>query len=243
MPTIQTVSWPDAPAQSRGRDWIYDLFTPPVIYYNPDTKQFTVTPPVVKAPVVASDDAPFEVDLVRVQQEPYRIQLVGYVGSDDSLIATFEMVETRETLIGRPGKAFPQQEFSLESLEVRRMTTSSSDSMPVVESVAVAVIIDNRTGREETLTNRERKMLPRLQAVLRLRTNPPQDQIVREGMSVEVNGYSYLVTQLSLSPQQAVVSRRAQGSLGASETRTLVPVPGAAVSPVNNSAVVFSASR
>jgi hypothetical protein len=115
--------------------------------------------------------------------------------------------------------------------------------MPVVESVAVAVIIDNRTGREETLTNRERKMLPRLQAVLRLRTNPPQDQIVREGMSVEVNGYSYLVTQLSLSPQQAVVSRRAQGSLGASETRTLVPVPGAAVSPVNNSAVVFSASR
>jgi hypothetical protein len=103
--------------------------------------------------------------------------------------------------------------------------------MPVVETVAVAVIIDDRTGREETLTNFERKMLPRLQAVLRLRTNPPREQVVREGMSVEVNGYNYLVTQLSLSPQQAVVSRRSPGSLGAAETRTLIPIPGGVLPP------------
>lgn len=232
MPTIGTVSWPDAPAQSRGRDWVYDLFTPPVIYYNPQTAQFTVTPPVVNTPVVVKDETPFEVDLVEVRQEPYRIQLVGYVGSEDSFIATFEVVDSGvETVIGRPGRVFEQHEFRLQSLDVRRMTTNSSESMPVVETVAVAVIVDDRTGREETLTNRERKMLPRLQAVLRLRTNPPREQVVREGMSVEANGYNYLVTQLSLSPQQAVVSRRSSGSLGAAETRTLVPLPGAIALP------------
>lgn len=232
MPTIGTVSWPDAPAQSRGSDWVYDLFTPPVIYYNPQTQQFTVTPPVINAPVVASDDAPFEIDLVAVRQEPYRIQLVGYVGTDESYIATFEVADAGlETVIGRVGRVFDQQGFRLQSLDVRRITTNSSDSMPVVETVAVAVIVDDRTGREETLTNRERKMLPRLQAVLRARTNPPLEQVVREGMSVEVNGYNYLVTQLSLSPQQAVVSRRSPGSLGAAETRTLIPIPGAVPPP------------
>lgn len=243
MPTISKVSWPDAPAQSRGRDWVYDLFTPPVIYYNPQTKQFTVTPPVVNAPVVATDDTPFEVDLVKVRQEPYRIQLVGYVGSEDSYIGTFLIVDGGETINGRPGRAFDEQEFSLKSLDVRKVTTNSSNSMPVVETVAVAVIVDGRTGREETLTNHEQKMLPRLQAVLRLRTNPPRDQVVREGMSVEVNGYSYLVTQLSLSPQQAVVSRRSPSSLGASETRTLTPIPGTVFVSGNSPAVVFYQSR
>lgn len=231
VPTISTAAWPDpepqAQTRGRGREWVFDVFTPPVIYYNRQTSEFTVTPPVVNAPVVARTDETFDVSLLRVRQEPYRIQLVGYAGSQDSYLATFELADTGETVIGRAGSSFDERRgsFTVRSFDLRKLTTAVRDSMPVVETVAVAVIRDERTGREETLTTLERKMMPRLQAVLRLNTNPPEDRAVREGSSVEVNGRSYLVIQLSLNPPQAVVSRRAPDSLGASETRTLQPVP------------------
>lgn len=234
MPSIASVTWPDAPPQSRGREWVYDVFTPPVIYYNRSTAEFTVTPPSFSEPVVAANDAPFEVDLVLVRQEPYRIQLVGYVGDQGAYLATFELMETGETAYGRPGRTFEQGAFTLQSLDVRRETTNSRESMPVIEEVAVATILDERTGREEVLTTRERKMLPRLQAILRLRASPAEYRTVREGTSVEVHGYSYLVTQLSLNPPQAVISRRSPDSLGASETRTLVPVPDAMNTPAES---------
>lgn len=221
-PVIETVSWPDAAPQSRGRDWVYDVFTPPVIYYNQETGEFTVTPPAFSGPV-EDDKSPFDVELIAVRQEEYRIQLVGYIGNEGTPLGTFELVDTGGTVVGRAGRAFDREQFTIKSFEVRTLTTNSRESMPLIENVGVALIQDDRSGREETLTTRERKMLPRLQAVLRVRSNPPETRVVREGASIVVNGFSYLVTQLSLSPPQAVISRRAPDSIGASQTRTLVP--------------------
>lgn len=227
VPSITTATWDEAPAQSRGREWLYDVFTPPVIYYNPKTASFTVTPPVNAEPVaVARNDAPFDIELVGVRQEPYRVQLVGYVGAVENPIAAFEIVDTGETVVGRPGRHFEKQAFTLKSFDLRRITTPAGEGMPVVENVAVAVIIDEQTGREEVLTNRERKMLPRLQATFRLNVFPGETRAVREGSTIEANGQVYLVTQLSLHPPQAVVSRRSREALGPSETRTLVPAAG-----------------
>ena len=239
VPTIETVTWDEAPTQSRGREWRYDVFTPPVIYYNPQTASFTVTPPVNTAPVADdTNNAPFDLELVGVRQEPYRIQLVGYVGSSDNPIATFEVVDTGETVVGRPGRRFEKQEFELKSFDVRRVTTPAGEGMPVVEIVAVAVIVDERTGREEILTNREKKMMPRLQATFRINVYPGETRTVREGTSLEANGQVYLVTQLSLHPPQAVVSRRSREALGPSESRTLVPGGGAETSARRGSGIV-----
>lgn len=232
-PTIAQVSWPDPPAQSRGHDWVYDVFTPPVIYFNPDTKEFTVTPPVFAAPIVAATETPFEVELVAVKQEPYRLQLVGYAGNDTDYIAHIEIVETGAVILARAGAVYPEAKgnFTLKSFEVRRVTTNTTESMPVVENIGFAVVLDGRTGREVTLTTRERLMLPRLQCVLRTRTSPIEEQTVREGMKVTVDGLDYLVVQLSLNPAYAVVSRRDGKSL-TGETQTLYPVAGSTpVSP------------
>ncbi|MGH8020139.1 MAG: hypothetical protein ACREIA_18040 [Opitutaceae bacterium] len=234
VPEIETVFWPDATPQSRGSEWIYDVFTPPVIYYNRQTGQFTVTPPDRNAPVVVRNEGDFAVELVAVRQEPYRIQLVGYVGAEEANgapIAALENVETGDSLVGRAGKVFEQEQFTLQSFDIRRVTTNTDDSMPVIENIGFAVVLDQRTGREETLTNRERKMLPRLQAVLRLLTDPPEQRVVREGETITVEGYEYLVTQLSLNPAQAVISRRAPDAIGTSDTRTLNPVAESAASP------------
>jgi len=229
VPEIAMVTWEDAPAQSRGADWLYDVFTPPVIYYNRQSGSFTVTPPAAVTPVATvRKDEPFDIELLSVRQEPYRLQLVGYVGTAENPLATFEIADSGETVVGRPGRRFEKHEFTLRSFDIRRITTPVGDGMPVVESVAVAVIIDERTGREEILTNREKKMMPRLQATFRINIYPGETRSVREGASLEANGQVYLITQLSLHPPQAVVSRRSRDALGPAETRTLSPgSPGA----------------
>jgi hypothetical protein len=230
VPEIDTVLWPAASPQSRGTEWLYDVFTPPVIYYNRDTGQFTVTPPSSDAPVVR-DDGDFALDLVSVRQEPYRIQLVGYVGDEAAPLATFENVENGDTLVGRAGRVFEREQFTLVSFDIRRVTTSSADSMPVIETIGIAVLRDGRTDREETLTTRERKMMPRLQAVFRLRSESGEQRVVREGTSITIGGLEYFVAQLSLAPMQAVVSRRPIDGSGSPETRTLVPASSAVSNP------------
>jgi hypothetical protein len=232
MPAITQVSWPDPPNQSRGPEWVYDTFTPPVIYYDPRNGEFTVTRPELNIVTDEPLEVPFDVELVSVRQEPYRIQLVGYAGDGSDYIAHLEVAELGTIVLGRPGVSYPAEkgDFTLRSLDVRRVTTNTGDSMPVVETVGFAVILDGRTGREVTLTTRERLMLPRLQCVLRTRVQPVEEHILREGMKVTVNGHDYVVVQLSLHPSQAVVSRRPPNSIGGAETRTLTPVGGAATS-------------
>src|SRR5438046_1675101 len=44
-PPVKTENWGAPVAQKRGREWIYDTFTPPEIFYNPRSKRFTVKPP------------------------------------------------------------------------------------------------------------------------------------------------------------------------------------------------------
>src|ERR1044072_2168176 len=44
-PPVKTETWNAPVAQKRGREWIYDTFTPPEIFYNPRSKRFTVKPP------------------------------------------------------------------------------------------------------------------------------------------------------------------------------------------------------
>lgn len=238
LPTIAQVAWPEPTNQSRGSEWIYDVFTPPVLYYDPRTREFTVTRPNLNVAVAAPNETPFEVELISVRQEPYRIQLVGYAGNDTEYIAHFEIVDTRAVVLGRPGAVYPENkgDFTVRSFEVRRVTSSSHESMPVVESIGFATILDGRTGREVTLTTRERLMLPRLQCVLRTRVFPTEEHALREGMKITVNGYDYLIVQLSLNPAQAVVSRRPPNSLGGAETRTLVPVGDTAAAPRGGSA-------
>lgn len=71
--TPETRSWAEAPSQKAGEKWIYDVFTPPKIYYNTQNKQFTVVPPerpkpgeLIVDPVVVTPTDPFAVTLVKV---------------------------------------------------------------------------------------------------------------------------------------------------------------------------------
>ncbi|HBR92751.1 MAG TPA: hypothetical protein DEA90_01125, partial [Opitutae bacterium] len=62
-------NWPEAGAQPAGPKWIYDVFTPPKIYVDLNTGEFSADPPVKVAPPV-----PFGIYLADLERKPYRIQ-------------------------------------------------------------------------------------------------------------------------------------------------------------------------
>ena len=99
---ISTDTWTPPPPQSRGRDWVYDTFTPPEIFYNARSKHFTVKPPAAVAEEAAVEEA-FGVELVSVRPEPFRLQLIGYVGGEGTWRGTFENL-----VVGKPLRLLKQ---------------------------------------------------------------------------------------------------------------------------------------
>ncbi|MEO6876053.1 MAG: hypothetical protein ABI222_14645, partial [Opitutaceae bacterium] len=96
--------WSPPGAQKRGPEWIYDVFTPPEINYDESTRQFAVAGPhEATRPVVES--AGFE--LIAVNREPFRLQLIGYVGGEGHFKGAFENRSTREVFLAGPGRAIP----------------------------------------------------------------------------------------------------------------------------------------
>ena len=56
-PPVKAETWGAPGPQSRGRDWIYDAFTSPEIFYNARSRQFTVRPPSSLAEPEAIEEA------------------------------------------------------------------------------------------------------------------------------------------------------------------------------------------
>ena len=73
----QPTAWARPAAQSHGRGWLHEVFTPPVIYYNPLARSFAVTPPLNPT----EGDTPFGLELLQVMLEPYRLQWANRLDS------------------------------------------------------------------------------------------------------------------------------------------------------------------
>src|SRR5438876_1315451 len=88
--------WSPPPAQRGGTRWVYDVFTPPEIFYDARLRAFSVTPPTTAiardeqggSPGVAA--APMNIQLVGVKRALFRLQLIGFVGTDGGYLGLFE---------------------------------------------------------------------------------------------------------------------------------------------------------
>jgi hypothetical protein len=221
--SIETQVWDKAPSQTSGKEWIYDVFTPPVIYYNPVTLHFTVSPPEFDRPIVLTDD-PFDLELLEVRPQPFRVQLVGYVGRDDDHLATFENVSTGETMMGRPGSRFENVGITRRSFELKQETIPSSSRSPVFDTVAVAVVYDEETGQDRVLTDKTKAMLPGPEAVFRISGKPIIEYLLKEGAEIRSGTQVYTIEALILSPSQATV-RLTDPALPEPIQRTILPAP------------------
>src|SRR5215207_6246279 len=115
-PPVKTETWSAPVAQSRGREWIYDAFTPPEIFYNSRSKQFTVKPPSSLLDEEAQEA--FGLELVAVRPEPFRLQLIGYAGGEGNWQGMFENVLTGEVFLGVSGRRVPKLNVTIKNFEV-----------------------------------------------------------------------------------------------------------------------------
>lgn len=210
-------AWAKPAAQSQGAGWIYELFTPPVIYYHAQARAFSVTPPSI----FQDGAVAFGLELLDVRRELYRLQLMGYLGEPQDYLAAFVSTELPETLLARPGRRFDELGLSLVDFTVRKVNLAAPAEPPVYDIAAFAVLTDERTGERVTLDNRERKFTDTPLAVLRVGPKAPPRE-VREGDEFSDEQATYRIERIQLFPPEVVVARQVPG-LPFPELRVLKP--------------------
>lgn len=218
-PPVKTETWSPPTAQSRGREWIYDTFTPPEIFYNARSKQFTVKPPSS----LLDDDAleAFGIELVAVKPEPFRLQLIGYVGGEGSWRGTFQNVASGEVFLGYAGRRVPALGLTIKSLEVKAQPIRVGDNTTVSQRVATAVVFDERANREVTLTHRERQYTGTVFAFV-VATGETATREVRAGEMLKFGETTYRFEEIKTAPASVEVVKESP-TLSQPDRRTLLP--------------------
>jgi hypothetical protein len=218
LPDRKTATWPKASVQSQGGGWLYEVFTPPVIYYNALARSFSVTAPSGSA----EGGMPFGLELLDVQLEPYRLQLAGYFGEPGDYLVAFVSPGRPETLLARSGRRFDELGITLQNFEVKKVVVEHHDTWPVYDVAALAVVRDERTGEEVVLDNRRRKLTDTPFAVLRFTAAGAAPRTLHEGDSFVDGGATYRVERIQLDPPEVVIARHSPG-LPQPEMRVLRP--------------------
>ncbi|MFA6287981.1 MAG: hypothetical protein WC661_11410 [Opitutaceae bacterium] len=226
---VSTSTWPAPAPQPRGELWVYDVFTPPEIYYDATTKEFTVTPPDDTPPPPPPPPPPFGLELVDVKQDVFRLQLVGYVGTPGAYIGTFENTLTGDTFLGKAGKKVPALGLTIRDFDVKRNQIPAPGSMPIYETVATAVVIEDKTGEEVALTNKARRIKGTPIAIFKA-TGGDKLFEQKSDTTLVVGDVTYSVGAVTSDPASAVVTKQAPG-MKSPETKTLVVAPPAAPAP------------
>lgn len=211
--------WNEPPAQSGGEDWVFEVFTPPIIYFNPETKEFTLTPPVPRAA-----RPPFGLEVVSLERELYRLQFAGYVGEEGRYQIEIRNRETGEFLRGRIGETFAEADFTIEGFSATRHLVEPEDptATPYVETVIELTIKDLRSGETLTLTDSPRYGKRPLVTV---RTADGAMQALFPGGTVTEGETTYTVTSADLSTKSVTIDKHdAAGNLLETKTFALEPL-------------------
>ena len=210
--------WPEPPAQSAGRGWVYELFTPPVIYYDGRDRTYTVT-----APAYLTEGQPsLGIQLLAVKPELYPLQLVGYVGPAHDYRATFVRPQHPEASLVRPGYYFAELGLTFTHFEVKKVLVPTSETGPVYEAAAFALLTEDRTGREVWLDSRGPHYTDTPLAVLQPLAGGSRHEL-RAGDSFSIAGDSYQIQAVQLTPPEVRVGRQIIG-LPEAETHLLRPI-------------------
>jgi hypothetical protein len=145
----KTADWETPPDQGEDRNevnWIYSIFTPPKIWWEPG-EGWTAIPPQGAARVI-----PFGITLIKAEKELYRVQCDGTSGKGDvSDWINFSDEETGVPFHLKVGEESPHHQIKVIDLTV------GPKELPhgLVEQVANVTILDERTNQTLTLVSGE----------------------------------------------------------------------------------------
>lgn len=220
LPQAPLALWSKPPAQSRGSDWLFEVFTPPVIIYNRVAQSFEVASPHPPAKPVAAEPG---LQLLSVKLEPYRLQLVGYFGKPGDYQAAFATPHSSETILAHPGHRFEPLGLILKSFDVRKVAIESGAPGPVYEVAALAVLQDEISGTEVVLDSRTRKLTDTPLAIFNVAGETDGARELHEGDIFSCDEAVYRVERIQLDPVEVVVARTST-SMPVPEMRALRPV-------------------
>ncbi len=138
--------WNTAPEQQdEGSGWMYYVFTPPKIWWEPGTG-WIPEPPVPVAPVA------YGVHLVSAKKELYRVQLQGTSGNGDKNdVINFSDEETGLDFHLKVGETSKLHEVQVKDLAFDQLDKGHG----VILKAAKVIIVDLRNNQEITLTQGE----------------------------------------------------------------------------------------
>lgn len=220
------VPWSAPRPMARGDQWLYDLFSPPEVFYDAQSGQFRTTAPS-RAPDISvlgesADEVMPGLILHTVEREPFPLQLIGFVGEPGNFLGTFENRVTHETLLLREGSAVDSLQMKVREFRIEQVARQIPDSMTVRENQAWAVIVDERTQTETVLRQGERAYTDGKIARVSLPHGDGESFPVVEGELIDSGSDQFRIEKIRLAPPEVDVTKEKQPD-GVSEPFTLRP--------------------
>lgn len=214
--TIERTTWRAPTAQARGRGWIYDMFTPPEIYYDVAKAEFFVHD---VSPKGGSPSNEFhDLRLIAVRHALFPLQLLGHFGGGERLLGTFEDVDTHEVFLGGPGRELAGMNLRIEAIALERRSLESAGESSVVRIVATARVRDLTTGAVATLVSGERCFSEALVAIVAVHDGAEETFFeLKVGETARTLEKRFAVERIELNP--SVVGFAATGADASSAQR------------------------
>ncbi len=204
-PMVKNTVWESPSALARGRDWLYDLFTPPEIFYNTRTRQFAVSAPLTGDEAA---EAPLGLELVSVRPEPFRLQLIGYVGGAGEARGIFENRRTGEVFLASAGHRVADLALEIKAFTVRSESIVIPESTNFSQRVATATIHDLRAKRDLTLTQRERQFTGNVFGLVALEGETAPREVLA-GDTIKSGAITYRIERIATDPATIEVTKTA----------------------------------
>ncbi|QYY36532.1 hypothetical protein [Ruficoccus sp. ZRK36] len=226
-----STDWPEVTPVDENPNRVYQVFTPPKIYWDPVAGVLTWDAPYING---GPKKPPFGLILTSVNRELFRIQFEAYFESDDGnfdhAIVQFFNHENRETIRGSVGDKFPAQDFEIVSFKVERKVIEREGSTEIFRYPTV-VINDTRSGEQLTLTTAERLYVPDQFEVNMATTKPyPPETFTwtQVGDKKRFDDAEFTLVEFNFDNQSATVEKTPfateDGTTPEPETKILYPV-------------------
>ncbi len=155
MAVPASVEWL-SPPRAAGVDTHCDLFTAPTVNYDPVSGEFAIRR-FGETPLPRRPEAPRPEVVAEVQRQPYRVQLLGYIGAGEDSVGTFADLVSGVTFLARAGQTVPGSAITVRALRRIRRTSGPEPSAQTPGWETVAEIEDLLTGETTMLTDQTRK--------------------------------------------------------------------------------------
>ena len=196
--------WERPVSQPWDRNAVFEVFTPPIIYFDPESGRFTLRPPVD----IRAGTFGFGLEVVSVRRNLYRLQYEGFAGRAGDY---FVLLRNEETGLGvrvRSGERLPELDCVVELVEVDRRFVDREGGTPVMEEAVKVVLFDERIDQQIELSA-EPRFDPGGSAVVRIVVDdaPGSEVTLKEGETTEWKDWRFRIVEIDYDAGSVTVEK------------------------------------